>query len=192
MRRILFSILMIVGLSATAAPLPTTGSSMVNSPKWNTAFSQMGFSFKLVSDEWTYLGNPSSRMPANQQIDLGFKTLSDTARLSLKTENFKGQVNLEAYAKKYLRDYNQYGFEVMTTRSVKINGIPAVVIDLLQKNKLTQSRQIFLTAGDKITIASCIDKTEYFAMTSGMCNQLLNSYSWRAQAPAAAELTTRK
>jgi hypothetical protein len=182
MRRILFLLFSVLAyaVATVAAPLPTTGSSIVNSPKWNSAFSQMGFSFKLVSDEWKFLGNStSSRMPANQQIDLGFKTLSDTARLTLKTENYKGQVNLEAYAKKYLRDYNQYGFEVVTTRTAKINGTSAIVIDLLQKNKLTQSRQIFLSSGDKITIASCIDKTEYFSLTSGMCNQLLNSYTWR-------------
>lgn len=164
----------------TAAPLPTTGSSAVNSPKWNTAFSQMGFSFKLVSDEWVYLENPSqTRLPANQQIDMGFKSLSESARLSLKTENYLGKVNLEAYAKKYLRDYNQYGFEVIASKSVKINNIPAVVIDLVQKNKLTQSRQVFLAADNKITIVSCIDKTDYFTMTSQLCTQLLNNYNWR-------------
>ena len=163
-----------------AAPFPTTGSSAVNSPKWNTAFSQMGFSFKLVSDEWVFLENPSqNRLPANQQIDMGFKTLSESARLSLKTETYRGKVNLEAYAKKYLRDYNQYGFEVISSRSIKINGVPAVVIDLMQKNKLTQSRQIFLGADEKITIASCIDKTEMFSLTSNMCNQLINNYNWR-------------
>lgn len=183
MRRILFFLftVMIVGV-AQAAPLPTTGSSMVNSPRWNTAFSQMGFSFKLVSDEWVFLSGPSQNMgPANQQIDLGFKTLSESARLSLKTENYKGKVNLEAYAKKYLRDYNQYGFEVLSTKSVQINNTPAVMIDLIQKNKLTQSRQVFMTTGNKITIASCIDKTDYFTMTANMCQQLLNTYSWRTE-----------
>ena len=178
MRSIILAILFPV--FANAAPLPTTGSSAVNSPKWNTAFSQMGFSFKLVSDEWVFLENPSqSRLPANQQIDMGFKTLSESARLSLKTETYRGKVNLESYAKKYLRDYNQYGFEVLSSRSIKINNIPAVVIDLMQKNKLTQSRQIFLAAGEKITIASCIDKADYFSMTANMCNQLLNNYNWR-------------
>ena len=167
-------------LLSWAAPFPTTGSSAVNSPKWNTAFSQMGFSFKLVSDEWVYLENPSqNRLPANQQIDMGFKTLSESARLSLKTENYRGKVNLEAYAKKYLRDYNQYGFEVLSSKSVKINNHPAVVIDLIQKNKLTQSRQVFFSSDNKITIVSCIDKTDYFTMTSGMCNQLVNNYAWR-------------
>lgn len=175
-----FFLTLALPLFSLATPLPTTGSSTVNSPKWNTAFSQMGFSFKLVSDEWVYLENPAqNRLPANQQIDMGFKTLSASARLSLKTENYLGKVNLEAYAKKYLRDYNQYGFEVLSSKSVKINNIPAVVIDLIQKNKLTQSRQVFLSADNKITIVSCIDKTDYFTMTSDMCNQLLNNYNWR-------------
>lgn len=175
-----FLLTLVIPFFVQAAPFPTTGSSMVNSPRWNTAFSQMGFSFKLVSDEWVFLENPSlARLPANQQIDMGFKTLSESARLSLKTENYRGKVNLEAYAKKYLRDYNQYGFEVLSSKSLKINGIPAVVIDLMQKNKLTQSRQIFLGADEKITIASCIDKSELFTLTANMCNQLISHYNWR-------------
>lgn len=172
--------LLLTPLFSLAAPIPTTGSSMLNSPKWNTAFSQMGFSFKLVSDDWIFLENPiSEHQPLNQEIDLGLKTLSESARLSLKTEVLKTKVNLDNYARKYLRDYNQYGFEVLSTRSVKINNIPAVVVDLIQKNKATQSRQVFFNSDDKVLIASCIDKTETFSLTSNMCNQLLNQFIWR-------------
>lgn len=176
---LIFALTVTVSVSVSA-PLPTTGSSVLNSPRWTTAFSQMGFSFKLVADEWVFLENSmQAQSPAQQQIDLGFKTLSDTARLSLKTENYKGQVHLESYAKKYLRDYNQYGFEVISTQSMKINNQTVLVVDLMQKNKKTQSRQIFMSAKNKVTIASCIDKTETFSLTSSMCNQLLNQYQWR-------------
>lgn len=177
-------LVLLIPFFAKAAPLPTTGSSAVNSPKWNTAFSQMGFSFGLVSDEWLYLNNPmDDHQPRNQQIDLGFKTLSETARLSLKSETLKSKINLESYVKKYLRDYNQYGFEVLTTKSLKMNNSPVVVVDLIQKNKATQSRQVFFSSQDKtdnrITVASCLDKTETFSLTSSMCNQLLDKYNWR-------------
>lgn len=180
-RSSIFLILFFIALPlfTMAAPLPTTGSSILNQPKWNTAFSQMGFSFKLVSDEWVYVQNPSQELQTtNQQINMGFKTLSTTARLSLKTENYKGKINLESYAKKYLRDYNQYGFEVTSSRVEQINHQPAVVIELTQKNKLTQSQQIFFSTDNKVTIVSCIDKLDYFSMTSKMCERLLDGYNW--------------
>lgn len=178
----LFFAVLFLSLTLSGAPFPTTGSSIVNSPKWNTAFSQMGFAFKLVSNEWVYLENPSQKQQSSQsQIDMGLKTLSESARLSLKTEMYKSKINLESYAKKYLRDYNQYGFEVISSKTIMLNNNPAIVIDLVQKNKSTQSRQFFISAGNKITVASCIDKTDVFTLTSNMCQQLFNTYQWRTE-----------
>lgn len=165
---------------AIAAPHPTTGSSVVNLPKWSTVFSQMGFEFDLVSNEWIFLDSPTTAShPLNQQIDLGLKSLSSTARLSLKSEQLKTKTSVESYVKKYLRDYNQYGFEILSTKSMQINNSPVVILDLRQKNKATQSRQVFFGSSNRVTIASCLDKIESFTVTSNFCNQLLNTYKWR-------------
>jgi len=167
-----------VVFTSKAAPIPTTSSSAMNSPNWNTVFSQMGFNLKLVSKEWTFINTSSESTSPNQEINLGLKSLSDTARLSLKIENLTTKTTVENYAKKFLRDYNQYGFEVLSSKNMTLNNSNVIVVDLIQKNKLTQSRQIFFNHKDKILIASCIDKTELFQMTSNMCNQLLNGLNW--------------
>ena len=43
------------------------------------------------------------------------------------------KVNLESYVKKYLRDYNQYGFDVSGLQSMRENK--SVIVDINQKNK---------------------------------------------------------
>jgi len=161
-----------------AAPIPTTGSSIVNSPQWNTAFLQMGFTLKNVSNDWIFLNNSNSKIALNHEISLGLRTLSNTARLHLKTETFKAKISVESYVKKFLRDYNQYGFELLSSKTMTLNNSNVVVVDLMQKNKSTQSRQIFFNHKDKILTATCIDKSDFFQMTSSMCNQLLNNLTW--------------
>lgn len=176
---LVFNISLSLTQTSFAAPIPTTGSSAVNSPRWDAPFAQMGFSLKLVSNEWIFLDNKNESSTTTQELSLGLKTLSETARLSLKIENLKTKMTAENYAKKFLRDYNQYGFEVLSSKTMVLNNSNVVVVDLLQKNKLTQSRQIFFSNKDKMMVASCLDKTALFQMTSNMCNELLNTLSWK-------------
>jgi len=179
MNKSIFLVLIILlSLDLSAAPMPTAGSSILNSPQWSSAFSQMGFSLKNISTEWVFLNNSNDKTTFNQELSLGLKTLSETARLNLKIETPKNKTSVENYVKKFLRDYNQYGFELLSSKTMILNNSNVVVVDLMQKNKATQSRQIFLSNKDKILTATCIDKTEYFQMTSTLCNQLLNNLNW--------------
>lgn len=193
-----------LSLQLEAAPLPTTGSSYLNKPQTSSVFSQMGFKLDLASTEWVFLENDfKDFQPYTQQIDLGLKTLSSTARLSLKTEALKNRVNFENYIKKFLRDYNQYGFEVLATQTAQINNSKALVIDLRQKNNLTLSRQIFyITEGpfanhsknaknsavQKLTTATCTDTTENFKTTAQLCQSALNSFKWLEQSSVQNKL----
>ena len=80
--------------------------------------------------------------------------------------------------RQYLRDYNQYGFEVTSLQSNKKNLIPTVVVDLTQKNKQTKSRQVFFNQNEKLIIASCIDDFESFDRTLANCNRILATFQW--------------
>ncbi len=170
-----------------SSPIPTTGSTLINKPQWSSVvLSQLGFNLKFNSNEWIYIENPlSNSYPRSElnltkpQIELGFQNLSETARLSLKADKIYSKGSLEQYLKKYLRDYNQYGFELLSTQTLKMNSQPVVVIDLLQKNKLTQSRQVFFQHNDNLVIATCTDKTELFKKTFDMCQAVLNTFTWQ-------------
>ncbi len=182
MKFIVFGLLMLlIQLIVEAAPLPAMGSSYLNRPDNSALFSSFGFELKKMNKDWV-LVHPTapSDLVINEQIDLKHTKLK-TLRLSIKKMETK--LTLDAYVKKSLRDYNQYGFTILSSQQVMINSNPAIVIDLIQKNNQTQSRQVFLqkksNTNQQIIIASCIDQTPAFSESVKGCNAAMNSFSWK-------------
>lgn len=156
-----------------AATHPLTGSSIINQPGNSMAFAQMGFMLGTVPLNWNYnktIGNSSS------SIELG---INNKTLLTFRLENVSVKTQLEQYVRRYLRDYNQYGFEVTGLQSHSKSFVPSVIVDLDQKNKATKSRQVFFYRHDKMIIATCADDTASFDKTVFSCNQILGSFKWR-------------
>lgn len=156
-----------------AAPHPLTGSSIINLPSNSFAFSQMGFSLDSIPSNWIY--NKADTASADV-IEIGptGKTL-----ISFRLENVSMKTQLETYVRKYLRDYNQYGFEVISLQSYSKSHTPSVIVDLSQKNKNTKSRQVFFYRKNKMIIATCADQSDTYEKTVSLCNQILATFKWR-------------
>ena len=156
-----------------AAPHPLTGSSIFNHPTNGLALTQLGFKLEAIPEDWIYTKTLSS---SGDLIEMGReqKTL-----LSFRTENVSLKTQLEAYVRQYLRDYNQYGFEVTGLQSHAKSYVPSVIVDLKQKNKKTRSRQVFFYKQDKVIIATCSDESSEFDRTVAICNQVLGTFRWR-------------
>lgn len=159
-------------LTLNAAPHPLTGSSIINKPDNALAFSQMGFSISGVPDYWMYNKSIDS---TSQMIELG---VNQKTFLSFRLENVSAKTKLENYVRQYLRDYNQYGFEVAGLQSLSRNEVPSVIVDLNQKNKATRSRQMFFHHQNKMIIATCTDESAKFDLTMKVCNQILSTFEW--------------
>lgn len=170
---------LILGFShiAKTAPHPMAGSSMINAPNSNIAFSMMGFKVGQIPSDWTY---KTTLEDSNMAIEIGSKDEKSKAALNFHIETVAKKTSLEQYVRQYLRDYNQYGFEVVGLLSMKKNAIPSVVVDLTQKNKKTRSRQVFFIQDQKVVVASCLDQFESFDKTVFICNQILSSFQWTA------------
>ncbi len=169
-----------------SAPHPMAGSSVINTPHSNLAFSMMGFKVGQIPSDWTYKSNLDD---SNMTIEIGARDEKSKAALNFHIENVPKKTSLEQYVRQYLRDYNQYGFEVVGLQSMKKNTTPSVVVDLTQKNKKTRSRQVFFIQDQKIAVASCLDQFENFDKTVYICNQILSSFQWTsapAETPTAA------
>lgn len=167
----LFSLLLLK--TALAATHPLTGSSIINQPLNGMAFTQMGFKLETVPLNWIYKKSISNEA---QIIELGTE---DKTLLSFRLENVSVKTQLEQYVRQYLRDYNQYGFEVTGLQSNSKSIIPSVVVDLEQKNKSAKSRQVFFFKQDKMIIATCADESVQYDKTIATCTQVLNSFKWR-------------
>ena len=158
---------------ALSAPHPLTGSSIINKPYNNLAFAQMGFTLSAVPEQWIF---NKSLVSASNTIEMGPQ---DKTLLSIRLENVSAKTHLEQYVRRYLRDYNQYGFEVVGLQSMTTGSVPSVIVDLRQKNKKTKSRQVFFNRQSKMIVATCSDDYANFDSTVAVCNQILGSFSWR-------------
>ncbi|MBC7421576.1 MAG: hypothetical protein H7328_12685 [Bdellovibrio sp.] len=159
-----------------SAPHPLTGSSIVNRPQNNIAMSQLGFKLGSMPANWVY---KNSSDLDSLSLEMGPEEENSKSLLTLRTEKVAAKTDLEKYVRQYLRDYNQYGFEVVGLQSYKKNVTPSVIVDLTQKNKLTKSRQVFYQHGDKIVLATCLDNFQQFDHTVAICNRILGAFEWR-------------
>jgi hypothetical protein len=164
---------LLLSLKTIASPHPLAGSSIVNQASNSIVFSQMGFRLEAMPAHWVYKKALNTK---NISVELGTenKTL-----LSFIIENVSVKTQLEPYVRQYLRDYNQYGFEVTSIQSHSKSYVPSVIVDLNRKNKTAKSRQVFYYKDDKIIIATCADDTAEFEKTIAICNQVLGSFKWR-------------
>lgn len=152
---------------------PLTGSSLINQPNSSWALSQLGFKLNNIPPNWAYNKSIDN---AAKSIELG---VNNQTLLSFRLENVSIKTHLEHYVRQYLRDYHQYGFDIVGLHSQKNGTGTIAVVDLKQKNNSTKSRQVFFHNQDKIIIATCADNTTNFDSTAATCNQILNSFQWR-------------
>jgi len=157
---------------ALASTHPLTGSSIINQPGNGAALSQMGFELNSLPSGWAY-NKPLD--PHAKSIELG---ADGKTFLSFRLENVSVKTQLERYVRKYLRDYNQYGFEITGLQSLTKTSVPSVIVDLKQKNNLNRSRQVFFYQHEKMIIATCTDESEHFEKTFAICNQILGTFKW--------------
>lgn len=169
-------LLLLLSFQTNAAPLPMTGSSAINQIQSGIALSQMGFKLQKFPISWE-LKKPLDS--DSLTLDIGPINPQSKAHISFKTETVSVKTDLEKYVRQYLRDYNQYGFEVIGLQSLKKSSLNSVIVDLNQKNKVTRSRQVFYKKEDKIVSATCIDEFEPFNKTILICNSILETFQWR-------------
>lgn len=167
--------LLIVKLTS-ASPHPLAGSSIVNIPQNNIAMSQLGFKLGSMPSNWVYKNNSDLN---SLSLEMGPIDEVSKSILTMRTEKVSPKTDLEKYVRQYLRDYNQYGFEVVGLQSYKKAATPSVIVDLTQKNKLNKSRQVFFHKEGQLVLATCTDRFENFDKTLITCNRILGGFQWR-------------
>ena len=171
---IVFIFSFFISFQLTAAPHPMMGSALINQVGSGSVFSQMGFQIKNLPSDWIL------KTPLNSNVlELGPGNNARKSILSFMSEKINLKTDLEKYVRQYLRDYNQYGFEVVNLQSLKQGNLNSVIVDLNEKNKATRSRQIFYKKEDQIIMAMCLDTFEQFDKTILTCNKVLESFQWR-------------
>lgn len=170
---VLFSIFSASALTY-AAPYPATGSSLLVAPEMGLFWKRHGFQLKTGATGWI-LGTPVEGEEPEVHYD---KPGKPTASLTVRSEMLKTDLSLENYTKRWMKDYSNYGFDLLGTQTFFQNGSKALVVDLIHRKTEQQLRQVLFLKNKKVVILTCKDLQKSFEQTLNDCNQISKSFEW--------------
>lgn len=145
---------------------------MINQISNGHVFSQFGFQLQgNVQLPWILETTDSK----NKEFNL----IYGSGRLNLKSEVVSQNVQLEQYVKKYLKDYNLYGFKVGQIQNGADSKDPKIVLDLEKKSNSVKAKQYFYLHKQKILIATCTDDFSSFDQTARLCQRFMDEIHWQ-------------
>lgn len=163
--------------TASAAPFPATSSSTINDVSKAGFFHGFGFRMQIMDSNWAPTPSATSET-ASETVRFEPKNGGGDSSVSIRMDRLSENSSLETYAKKWMRDYPSYGFEILGTKNMQIGGGRALLVDMLQKAKNRQLRQMILQRGNRVAILTCLDKKEKFNETLQTCNQMIRGFEW--------------
>jgi hypothetical protein len=173
---ITFSLLLLQKFSL-GSPTPGVGSSHVHQLLKNIAVSEYGFRIGSSSQTfWNLKQNAgSSNSDSFQFTSAGPQT---TARFSVNIDKFSKPTGFDSYVKKWVKEYQYFGFEILKTQITKIGGQPCYLVDFAHRKKNKQMRQFVVVKPDLAVVMTCADEIEKFKDTSVQCADLINNFQW--------------
>jgi hypothetical protein len=114
------------------------------------------------------------RGPINKE---GFQpTIS--IRKDIRAQGFK---SVERYARRWLKSFPQFGYDVFHKKRYQHRGQESYIIDALDTHRRVQIRQILFLQNPNALILTCTDKSDSFEKTLRVCNEVIAS--WRDLPP---------
>lgn len=163
--------------SVLAAPHPATTSSLLTDPDKGLAFRSYGFKLSLENFAWRPVQKESDSIFAEVEFE-SEKQKSSKAQIGLRMDQLSKQQSIESYAKKWMRDYPQYGLEILGTKTFVHSSGQGLVVDLFHRQNQRQLRQVILLKDKKVVIFTCSNSKPVFAETLTDCNHLVKKFTW--------------
>jgi hypothetical protein len=172
---------LLAGLSiAHAAPIPMTSSSKAVSPLWGMFRSELGFRVDGRDSGWKISEGPED----NEKMLAIFKGPSEGREkppiFTVRVDQNNSKQKSKDYVKSWLLFYDRLGIQVLGHQPFNHNGENGYVLDLLNTNLKTQSRQALYFRGTQVVVLTCSDETKVFNTSLPVCNKLIKSFNWEA------------
>lgn len=183
---ILLSFSLLVGLSsqkAQSSPHPARISSALGSEVTGNFFLSQGFKLGTLDSGWK-LESTKDFMASLDHVRYQHPS-HPGAEFSVVQQVLSRPSNIEAFSKRWMRDYANYGFEVLGTKSFAENQNRGMVIDLFHRASQKQVRQVLFVQNQKAVVLTCTQEQKKFSETLGACNQMIKNFSW-VQNPVVA------
>jgi hypothetical protein len=166
---------------SVASPVAGHGSSILADKDQGYFLSSLGFTFKTVGTHWsleTVANDPSAQTPRLVYRD------DASALMSVHLDKLPNELSLETYIKRWIRDYNHYGFDVLGSKAFtlgdnkKVRFTRGFVVDLVHKKMSRQMRQVIFLKEKNVVIVTCQNKKDQFSQTLTDCNQIAKTFEW--------------
>ena len=167
---------MLFSEATQAAPYPGMGSSVLADSRKGFGYLHKGFYLSTEGTTWKAQSTNEERF--FDSIRFADPHVKSEGSLSVRTDHLSKDVSLEIYTRRWMRDYPNYGFEVLKAQTIQLNQNPALIVDLQSRSKSKQIRQAIFQKNNKLVIFTCLDKKEAFAKTVQDCNQIIQSFKW--------------
>lgn len=172
----LFILIILAPLFSSAAPYPATSTSALTAPEKGLYFLHKGFTLKTEGSDWVPVNGPEDSLL--ETVRFADRDRSKTGSLSIRVDKVAKNASLELYTRKWMRDYPNYGFEVISAKNFQLGGSPALVVDMLSRGKNKQIRQVVSKNDDQVAVLTCLDDKSRFNESLKQCNQIMKSFSW--------------
>ena len=163
-----------------AAPIPGTTSSLLINPEKKIFFSPLGFKINAQGTPWEHTQVKNNDRSITTLYREPYKPEKEQrALLTVRTDRLKEKISLSRYVRKWLHEYPHYGFDILKTKKIKLNGIKGFLVEVTNKaeNKKQIRQVIFLK--DKVAVTlSCIDQQNTFKRSLKACNHIIRSFTW--------------
>ncbi len=182
-RAILFSSLFVLPVTfalsvARAAPIPLTTSSKVLTAKPGIFHSPKGFQLNAGDSGWVQ----ASLSGQHPYIVTTYK--SETLRngyqaaLTVRVDDMQEALDLDDYTKKWMKDYPRLGFEILTSKKVRIGETVGFLLDLVNRDNQIQLRQVLFVKGKTAVNLTCRDHAQNIDATLKSCNEIIRTFKW--------------
>lgn len=162
---------LVTGFTTQAAPHPTTGLSLVNRISRGHVFSQFGFQLKGQFElPWI--------LEATADENKEFNLLYGSGRMNIRSEMVSAKMQLDNYVKRFLKDYNLYGFTVSKIQNGVDQTTPQLTLEIDQKNKKNKLKQVFILKNQRVLTLTCTDDEDSFERTSHLCQRFIDEIQW--------------
>jgi hypothetical protein len=163
--------------SAHAAPIPLTSSSLFISGKKGLFQSPLGFSIHLGATDWAQVPAPAN----NAYIEAVYRRNDDSATqaaLTVRVDAITKPTDLDKYSAKWMKDYPRFGFEVITSKKVKVGNETGFLLDLVNRESAKQLRQVLFVKNKNAVTLTCRDDIKSFSQTLAACNDIIRTFTW--------------
>ncbi len=158
-----------------AAPFPGMGSSKLTSNGNLIQIPQKGFQISTGKTKWSVLPLETEM---KKEVAFRFQDENSMATLSLKTETLNQPTSIEAYSKKWIREYASFGFDLLGSKPFTQSQSKALVIDLFHKKLQRQTRQVIFLKEKTSVILTCTQDVESFQKILPECNSIIRTFQW--------------